>query len=62
MLAGLKGRSVVERIPQNRVLLETDGPFAQVRRTSLQPWDISLAQHAIAQMWGVDEENVIHRF
>lgn len=55
MLAGAKGRDLVAAMPSDKVLLETDGPFAQVRRQGLNPWDITAALEPIAELWGVTE-------
>ena len=41
-------------MPRNRVLLETDGPFAQLRRAPLQPWDIALACVSMSRLWGIE--------
>ena len=49
MLAGAKGRDLVAAMPNDKVLLETDGPFAQVRRRGLNPWDIIAALGPIAE-------------
>lgn len=53
MLAGERGRSLVSRMPQNRVLTETDGPFAQLDSTSALPWDVSMAVEALASLWSL---------
>lgn len=58
MLAGAKGRNLVAKIPHNRVLLETDGPFAKTRRSPLNPWDITLARRELAQIWDLEEDHV----
>ena len=41
MLAGAKGRAHLSEMPLNRVLPETDGPFAKRRGASLMPWEAS---------------------
>ena len=41
MLAGAKGRAHLSEMPLNRVLPETDGPFAKRRGTTLMPWEAS---------------------
>ena len=51
MLAGAKGRNLVSHMPLDRVLLETDGPFAQVQKTALQPWDVTFACRMLAEVW-----------
>lgn len=54
MLAGGKGRALALSMPRDRVLLETDGPFAQIQRTTLRPSDITIACRALADLWGTD--------
>lgn len=64
MLAGAKGRSLVAAMPRNRVLLETDGPFAQLHRAPLEPWDIAVACLSLSNVWNVDypeTESIIRR-
>ena len=41
MLAGAKGRAHLSEMPLNRVLPETDGPFAKRRGATLMPWEAS---------------------
>lgn len=57
MLAGVKGRALVREMPRDRVLLETDGPFAQVRRNPLRPWDVTIACRELAEVWATEYEN-----
>lgn len=54
MLAGAKGRELVSEMPRDRVLLETDGPFAQLKGTALGPWNVTLAARMIADVWEAD--------
>jgi TatD DNase family protein len=51
MLAGAKGKSLVANMPQERVLLETDGPFTQYQRSGLRPWDVNEACRMLAGVW-----------
>jgi TatD DNase family protein len=41
MLAGAKGRAHFAEMPLNRLLPETDGPFAKRRGVPLMPWEAS---------------------
>lgn len=61
MLAGAKGRDLVARMPGDKIVLETDGPFAQVRRRALSPWDITATLGPIAALWGVTEHEARRR-
>jgi len=51
MLAGEKGRALAARMPCDRVLTETDGPFAQVDGRVAWPWDVDRAVDALSQIW-----------
>jgi TatD DNase family protein len=52
MLAGDKGRALAARMPRDRVLTETDGPFAQLDGCAALPWDAEQAVTSLAEMWG----------
>jgi TatD DNase family protein len=51
MLRGEKGRKLVELIPADRVLTETDGPFARNGNRPLFPWDAEEAERVLANVW-----------
>lgn len=51
MLEGAKGRALAAAMPRDRVVLETDGPFASVRGAPLQPWDVQLAARMLRGVW-----------
>lgn len=57
MLAGDKGRRLASRMPMDRVLPETDGPFAQIREQVLMPWQAMDVTGVLADIWcvSVDE-------
>ena len=51
-------------MPRNRVLTESDGPFAQQEGRPLYPWDISRALDHLAGIWGIstsDVESILHQ-
>jgi TatD DNase family protein len=54
MIAGEKGRALVARMPADRVLTESDGPFAQIRGASIMPWGVEGAIQALAQIWLIE--------
>ena len=58
MLRSEKGRELVARMPRDRILTETDGPFATVDDRRILPWDVQRAVPALAELWGVDEQSV----
>ena len=53
MLRTKKGRWLMEVIPRNRVLTETDGPYAYVGRRPATPSAIPGIVESIASIWGV---------
>lgn len=54
MLDGAKGRALTSLMPRDRVLTESDGPFAQSKGVALSPWDVSLALAPLATLWETD--------
>ena len=54
MLAGEKGRRLAARMPMDRVLPETDGPFATVCGEPLMPWQAMDVSHTLAELWGIE--------
>ncbi|WP_349432869.1 Qat anti-phage system TatD family nuclease QatD (plasmid) [Methylomarinum sp. Ch1-1] len=55
MLATKKGRDLVSIIPKERIVTESDGPFAKVSGKSLFPWDVDLSIKQISDIWKCDE-------
>jgi TatD DNase family protein len=45
-------------MPRERILTESDGPFAQIDGRPLFPWDAAAAETTLAGLWGVGEEEV----
>lgn len=58
MLATEKGRVIASAMPRDRILTETDGPFAQVEGRAAMPWDASRAVEGLAELWSVGTEDV----
>ena len=58
MLAGERGRSLVSRMPQHRVLTETDGHFALLDGASAFPLDVSCAVEALGSLWNLTATEV----
>lgn len=56
MLAGERGRLLTSRMPRERVLTETDGPFAQVDGRPASPWDVERAVDQLAMVWRTSRE------
>lgn len=58
MLVGKRGRLLVSKMPRDRVLTESDGPFARNRDQPLYPWDSDLAVDALASIWSMPKSEV----
>jgi len=64
MLTGEKGRALAARMPRERVLTESDGPFTQLNGVALMPWDVGRAIQDLAAIWSLRSDEVeqnIHR-
>lgn len=51
MMETKQGKELVSIIPKDRVLIETDGPFAKVKGLPLMPWDAGQAFHSLSEIW-----------
>ncbi|HEX7851059.1 MAG TPA: Qat anti-phage system TatD family nuclease QatD [Sphingomonas sp.] len=58
MLRGEKGRLLATRMPRDRILTESDGPFAQFDGRAVWPWEASHATSGLASLWDQDERQV----
>lgn len=55
MLRSQKGIEIIRRIPRDRLLTETDGPFVKSSgRRASTPVDVPSTVQALAQVWAVD--------
>jgi len=52
MLLSKKGTDIVSRIPKDRILTESDGPFAKLDGEVVMPWDAEKANGYLAKIWG----------
>ena len=59
MLRGAKGRAILKELPMERVLPETDGPFATNHSTPLMPWDAISIADTVTPLWGIQKDEVI---
>ena len=47
MLESANGRKLAAAMPRDRVVPESDGPFAKVRGAPLMPWDANTVTHVL---------------
>lgn len=59
MTAGRKGRELVAEMPPERILPETDGPFAtKTDGTPWLPWETCQVNHLLHKLWHKDDHEV----
>jgi TatD DNase family protein len=51
MIRSAKSAAVLARVPSERVVLETDGPYAKLHRRAAEPPDILATLAHLAQLW-----------
>jgi TatD DNase family protein len=57
MLEGEKGRTIASRIPRDRILTESDGPFAQIKGVTVMPWEVEVAVKKLGELWSLSFED-----
>jgi len=58
MLKSAKGKELLNIMPRDRVLTETDGPFVEMEGSTIMPWDVEKAEHLIADVWSISHQEV----
>ena len=61
MLQSTRGKKVISWLPQDRVLLETDGPFAKVDGKVLFPSNVNVVIEYLNQQWDMEDQSVLER-
>lgn len=58
MLASKNGRTLAARMPLERVLTESDGPFAHINGEPVKPWHVETAIYGLSTIWSLTREEV----
>ncbi len=58
MVNSKKGQLIIERLPRDRVLTETDGPHTKVEGRLSKPSDAIKVLYYLSKLWGVSNEEV----
>lgn len=53
MLETKKGRDLVSKMPINKLITETDGPFTKIDNNTVMPWNVSLAIEKLASILNI---------
>lgn len=61
MLLSDKGRKLVQLMPPDRVLTETDGPFVHHDGRSISPWEVHSAYPVLSDIWSCEARDVEQR-
>lgn len=61
MLQSARGKKVISWLPQDKVLLETDGPFAKVDGKVLFPSNVNLVIEYLTQLWKMETQSVLSK-
>ena len=56
MVRSKKGRSIIDRIPSERILTESDGPHVQLRNQPVRPTDIKGVLEVLRDIWSIPFE------
>jgi len=56
MLSSAKGRALLARLPRERVLLETDGPYTRCGNRVCEPGDLPTLVDELARIWQASPE------
>lgn len=58
MTRSQKGKSIISKLPKDRVLTETDGPYVKIGNRLAEPADVRGVVSFLADAWEVSEEDV----
>jgi len=53
MILSERGKKIVARIPPDRLLTETDGPYVKIGRVPSKPWDAVLVENYLSRTWAI---------
>lgn len=60
MIRTAKGRALIARLPPQRVLCETDGPYCRNGTRPALPSDVQVVARALGEAWGGGEGDAAH--
>lgn len=64
MIQSAKGKKIIERIPDDRILIESDGPFVKIKKKIFQPHDLEKIVIGLAKLKDndlLDMERILSR-
>ncbi len=58
MVTTKRGRGLIDRISPDKVLTESDGPYASVAGAPAMPWDVAVVERYLASAWRTTQDDV----
>jgi len=58
MTKSKKGKGLIDSIPKDKILLETDGPFTRLKNKPLHPIDAFLVVSYLSERWNESQDVV----
>lgn len=55
------GKALAKRLPKEKVVPESDGPFAQFDDRSVMPWDFEITVNLLSEAWSMPVIDVRHQ-
>jgi len=52
------GQALISRMPSDRILTESDGPFVTFSGRSVMPWDVDIVIAKLAELWDISRDAV----
>ncbi|MGL7267414.1 MULTISPECIES: TatD family hydrolase, partial [unclassified Salmonella] len=52
------GKALATKLPKDKVVPESDGPFAQFDNRTVMPWDFNITVRLLGQAWSMPENDV----
>lgn len=59
MVKTLNGKNIIEAIPKNRLLTESDGPFLKIEMDDAKPKDVKYVIDYLVKIWGIPFNEVV---
>lgn len=58
MIRSKSGQRIIQRIPINHILTESDGPFISIGTNPVRPKDVVVVQNYLSTVWGMSVQEV----
>jgi TatD DNase family protein len=54
MIRNDKGKNIIARIPRDRILTESDGPFIKILNRTIEPSDVLTVEEELGKIWNTE--------